>query len=161
MRYMNMERRDPVSALQLSLQNAKEFLKKLREFTERVDAIQANPKRLINKNPDEWEEVRIIRKALWIALIIEVGRLFDTYEKETKKVISFKSVFKNTNLEKTINKIHETAIVGKIINTRRTFTAHIAEQKNDIISAPEICNSNLGALLDKLDAPLSDFGPWS
>ena len=154
------KKRNPVFALQLSLQNANEFLEKLCQLTEKLQEIENNPKRLLQKNPDEWRETRILRKALWIALIIEIGRLFDTYENDTKKVISFKKVSKDSSLEDAINAIHGEAIIAKILDTRNTFTAHISDKVNNILSAPEICNSNLGKLLDKLEAPLTSYTLW-
>ncbi len=153
-------KRNPVSALQLSLDNAKNFYRKLCEFTEKIDAIEKDPRRLLKKDPDEWKETVLLRKALWIALIIEVGRLFDTFEDESKKVISFKKVFKGSSLQTEIDAIHGEVIISKILRTRNTFTAHIGEEQNDVLLAPEICKSNLGELLDRLDAPLEMFTLW-
>jgi len=149
-----------VFALQFSLNAAKDFHKKLCELTAKVDAIQNDDDLLLKQDPDEWKETVLLRRAIWIALIIEVGRLFDTYESGSKKVISFKKVFRNSSLERTINAIHGEAIIAKILNTRNTFTAHIAEQQNNILSAEEICNSNLPELLNRLDGPLTAFMLW-
>jgi|SRR3989338_120100 len=154
------KKRNPVYALQLSLQNAKEFLEKLCEFTDKLQELESDPNKLLQKNPDIWRETRILRKALWIALIIEIGRLFDTYENETKKVISFKKIFKDSSLENAVNSIHGEAIIAKILATRHTFTAHISENQGSILSAPEICNSNLRTLLDKLEPPLTSYTLW-
>jgi len=127
--------------LQISLRFAKEYFKILREMqkTHTSEEIQSSKK------------LTIIQRALWTSLIIEIGRLFDTYETESKKVISFKKIFKGTQLENKINSIHGYAIISKILITRKTFTAHIDEQQENIISVAEICNSNLGELLDQLD----------
>lgn len=152
------KRRNPVFALQHSLENAQDFYEKLCELTETVNTIQDDDERLLKQNPDEWKETVLLRKAVWIALIIEVGRIFDTYE--TKGVISFKKVFRDSSLENAINSIHGEAIIGRILDTRNTFTAHIAEKHNNILSADEICNSNLGELLERLESPLTAFALW-
>jgi len=97
----------------------------------------------------------IIRRALWIALIIEIGRLFDTYETKNNKVISLKkmdfSKSNNSSVKEIIDNIHAEAIIGKIIKTRKTYTAHLGEEKEKIVSVAEICDSKLGELLSKLD----------
>lgn len=133
-----IEERNHIIALKLSLRFAKEYLKMLYQMQKdnTTDEIQ------------ESEKLTIIQRALWTSLIIEIGRLFDTYETNSKKVISFKKI---KSLENDINKIHSEAIIGKIINTRKTFTAHWGAKKNKVVSVTEICNSNLGNLLEKLE----------
>jgi len=148
------KKRNPVFALQLSLMNAKEFCEKLCEIHLKIE--QTSNHFEIERN--EWRDSRIFQKALWVALIIEIGRLFDNFrETENKKVISFKKVFKDSPLKSKIDNIHGSAVISKMIRTRDTFMAHISEEQEDIISVAEICNSNLGKLLDELDAPLSAF----
>jgi hypothetical protein len=144
---MTNKKRNPIITLSLSLRFAKEYLKMLcnMQKTYTLNEIQ------------ESEKLTIIQRALWTSLIIEVGRLFDTYEKKNKKVISFKKI---DFLKKNVNNIHAEAIIGKIINTRNTFTAHWGEEKNKIVSVSEVCSSNLGILLKKLDKPLLEFEKW-
>ena len=146
------KKRNPAIALQLSLKFAKEYFKKLCEIkkTHTQDEIQ------------ESRELLIIWRSLWIALIVEIGRLFDTFDDGYKKVISFKktSFFKNVEWKDKINSIHGEAIISKIIKNRKTFTAHWSEYDKGIVSVKEICDSNLGELLDKLDEPLNAFGIW-
>ena len=153
------KKRNPVYALQLSLEGAKQYLEKLCEISKEIKVKQKDTKFIV-ENPDKWKEMVLFHRALWIALIIEIGRIFDTYEKGAKKVISFKKVFKDTNYQKIIDSIHSEAIIAKIITTRNTFTAHIAEKDQNIASVDEICKSNLGELLERLDEPLSGFTQW-
>ena len=129
----NLIKRDPKTLLPLSLGFAKEYLDALCKMRTNIKAV------------GESEELIIIHRALWTALIIEVGRLFDTYD--TKEVISFKKI---PHLKKQINKYHGEAIIGKIIETRKTFTGHFAKKANIVLSASEICNSNLGEILRKM-----------
>ena len=82
--------------------------------------------------------------------------MFDTYEAKNKEVISLKKI--NLPEAKTeIDMIHGNVIIGKIIETRNTFTAHWGKEKNDPISITELCSSNLKSLLDQLDQPLLDY----
>lgn len=129
--------RNPKNVLPLSLRFAKEYFEMLcemrRAYTE--DQIQ------------ESKELTICQRALWTALIIEVGRLCDTYHANGKDVISYKKV---DHLKSDVNKFHGEAIIGKIINTRKTFTAHWSKKKENVVSIAEICSSNLGVLLKQL-----------
>jgi hypothetical protein len=152
-----MKKRNPVYALQLSLGNAKDFFEKLQGLTDEIGAMEKDLKSTLKDGRDVWKETVLLRKAVWIALIIEIGRLFDTYDRVTQKVISFKKTIKNPSLKKIVDQIHGESIIRKIIKSRNTFTAHIAEGQEDFISAPEICESNLGELLNRLDVPLSMF----
>jgi len=130
--------RNRIIALNLSLRFAKEYFEMLYKMRK-------------NYTTDEIQEsikLTIIQRALWTSLIIEIGRLFDTYETKNKKVISFKKI---KSLEKDINNIHSEAIIGKIINTRKTFTAHWGKKKDKVVSVDEVCNSNLGTLLEKIE----------
>jgi hypothetical protein len=142
-----MEKRNPIIILGLSLRFAKEYLEMLCKMQKihTLDEIQ------------ESKKLTIIQRALWTSLIIEIGRLFDTYESKNKQVISFKKI---NFLKKDIDNIHAEAIIGKIIKTRKTFTAHWGEEKNKVVSVAEVCNSNLGILLKKLDKPLVAFEKW-
>lgn len=148
------KKRNPVFALQLSLANAKEFYGKLCEVHLKIEQMSNR----FEITGEDWSDLRILQKALWIALVIEIGRFFDDIrETENKKVISAKKIFKDSPLKSEIDKIHGSAVISKMIRTRNTFMAHISEKQEDIISVAEICNSNLGKLLDELDAPLSAF----
>ncbi|KKR19579.1 MAG: hypothetical protein UT49_C0001G0055 [Parcubacteria group bacterium GW2011_GWF1_39_37] len=95
-------------------------------------------------NTQESKELTTVYRALWTALIIEVARLFDTHH----NVISFKKIPK---IKAEIDKYHSEAIIGKIIETRKTFTAHFADEGKEITSASEICQSKLSEILDDLD----------
>ncbi len=100
---------------------------------ENIDAVQ------------ESKELTTTHRAVWTALIIEVGRLFDTYDK--KDTISFKKL---PHLKSQIDKYHGENIVTKIIETRKTFTGHFAKDAKNIISPQEMCNSNLAKILDEM-----------
>lgn len=148
-----MKKRNPVSALQLSLKNAKDFYKKLFEINLKVNVAQK-----VNISDEEWKNLLVYQRALWIALIIEIGRIFDVYNK--KPTISFKNIFLKTKFKQKINLIYGEIIIGKILETRNTFTAHISEETKKIVSVDEICNSNLEKLLDELEDPLTVFTIW-
>lgn len=141
-----MEERNPIITLSISLRHAKEYLKMLCDLREAhtIEEIQ------------ESNDLLIKQRALWIALIIEIGRLFDTYEAKNKEVISLKKIDLPKAKEE-IDRVHGNVIIGRIIETRKTFTAHWGKEKNNPISITEICNSNLKALLDKLEQPLLDY----
>lgn len=140
-----MEKRNPIITLSISLRFAKEYFAMLCKMQEDYT----------KEEIQESKELSISQRALWTALIIEIGRLFDKYE--SKKVISFKNI---DIIKKDIDAIHGQAIIGKIINTRNTFTAHWGEEKKEIVLVAELCNSNLGILLKKLDQPLVKFEKW-
>ncbi|TAL49162.1 hypothetical protein EPN83_01310 [Patescibacteria group bacterium] len=129
----NLIKREPDILLPLSLRFAKEYFNALCKMQTNIEAVQ------------ESNELTTTHRALWTALIIEVGRLFDTYN--TKDVISFKKL---PHLKNSIDRYHGEAIVGRIIDTRNTFTGHFAKEASTVITAPEICNSNLGEILDEM-----------
>ncbi len=137
----NLIKRKPEILLPLSLRFAKEYFDALckMQTTYTLDEIQ------------ESKELTMVQRALWTALIIEIGRLFDTYSQEDKKVISFKKL---PHLKDEITRLHGDAIIGKIIETRKTFTGHFAQKENRIISVSEICNSKLGEILNKMSSLL-------
>jgi type II secretory pathway component GspD/PulD (secretin) len=141
-----MKERNPIVTLSISLRHAKEYLEMLCELRKAhsIEEIQESNNLLIKQ------------RALWIALIIEIGRLFDTYEAKNKEVISLKKI-DLPEVKQKIDEIHGNVIIGKIIETRKTFTAHWSKEKNDPISIIELCNSNLKSLLGQLDKPLSDY----
>ena len=131
-------KRNPIVSIQLSLRFAKEYLDALCEMRKSHTEAEIQTSKTLT----------IIHRALWTSLIIEVGRLFDTHK--TKEVISLKNL-KLPKVKKDINRIHGETIVGKIIDTRKTFTAHWDKEGNDITSVTEICNSKLGKLLYELN----------
>jgi len=143
--------RNPVIILPLSSRFAKEYYKYLCELrkTHTIEEIQ------------ESEELTIIQRAFWTALIIEIGKLFDTYS-GNKEVISLKKLpsFENCSWKQKIDLIHGEAIIQKIIKTRNTFTAHFGKINKGIVGVTEICNSKLGKLLEDLDHPLAEFNQW-
>jgi hypothetical protein len=127
----NLIKRSPEILLPLSLRFAKEYFEALCKMQKDIEMVQ------------ESKELTITQRALWTALIIEVGRLFDKHD----DVISFKQT---PYLEDKINKYHGETIIGKIIETRNTFTGHFAKKAEIVITASEICNSNLGKILDEM-----------
>ncbi len=129
----NLIKRDPETLLPLSLRFAKEYFDALCKMQRNIEAVQ------------ESKELTINYRALWTALIIEVGRLFDTYK--TKDVISFKKL---PHLRESIDKYHGETVIGKIIETRNTFTGHFAKEAKVVITGPEICDSNLGEILKEM-----------
>lgn len=129
----NLIKRNPQTLLPLSLRFAKEYFEALCKMQENIGAVQ------------ESKELTTTYRALWTALIIEVGRLFDTHK--TKDVISFKKV---THLQELVNKYHGEAVIGKIIETRNTFTGHFAKEAKVVITGSEICGSNLGQILEEM-----------
>lgn len=129
----NLTKRDPETLLPLSLRFAKEYFEALCKMQRSIEAVQ------------ESKELTTKYRALWTALIIEVGRLFDTYT--SKDVISFKKL---PHLKELIDKYHGEAVIGKIIETRNTFTGHFAKEARVVISGPEICDSNLGEILNDM-----------
>lgn len=146
------KKRNSKIELQVSLVLAKRFYNKLCEISPRVEEL--NQSALTEEEDLELEKLMLIRTAFWIALIIEIGRLFDTYDNPGKKVISLKNFFSDPNSNAEIDRIHGQAIIGQIIKTRNTYTAHLSEDSNIQNSVKSICESNLGALLDKVDALL-------
>ncbi|MFH1822901.1 MAG: hypothetical protein ABH830_04340 [Patescibacteria group bacterium] len=121
-----MKKRNPIITLSLSLRFAKEYFEMLCEMRKKytLDEIQKSKK------------LTITQRALWTSLIIEIGRLFDNYESKNKKVISFKKI---DIIKNDIDAIHAEAIIGMIIKTRKTFTAHWGEEKKEVVSVAEVC----------------------
>ena len=126
------KKRNPNIALQLSLRFLKEYFRKLKQMQESYPS-------------DEIQESKelVIQRALWIALIIEVGKLFDDFNSRHKKVISLKQVsfFQNEPWKNKIDSIYGEVIISKIIQTRKTFTAHWSEDNIKPVSIKEICDS--------------------
>lgn len=129
----NLIKRDPETLLPLSLRFAKEYFEALCKMQQSIEAVQ------------ESKELTTKYRALWTALIIEVGRLFDTHK--SKDVVSFKKL---PHLKELIDKYHGEAVIGKIIETRNTFTGHFAKEARVVISGSEICDSNLGEILNDM-----------
>lgn len=149
-------KRNPVSQLDISSWSASEFFEKLCEIYPKVERLAESDD---DTDCQKYKELRMFQRALWIALIIEIGRLFDTFEKPDKKVISLKQTefFRGPVMKKKIDSIFGQAIISRIIHTRKTYTAHISQDKGDVISVPEICDSNLGRLLSEINALVSEF----
>lgn len=145
-------KRNPSIALQLSLRFAKEYLRKLCEIqnAHTDDEIQ------------ESNDLLIVHRALWTALIIEIGKLFDTFNDRYRKVISLKreAFFQNIPWKDKIDSVRGEMIISKMIRTRKTFTAHWGEDNIRPVSVREVCDSKLEKLLDQLDKPLSEFDLW-
>ena len=144
-----MEERNPIIILEVSLRHAKEYLNMLCDLR----------KAYTMEEVQESNDLLVKQRALWISLIIEIGRLFDIYEVKNREVISLKKIIV-PKFKKEIDIIHGNIIIKKIIETRKTFTAHWGKEKNNPISIAEICNSNLKSLLDQLDQILLDYKNW-
>jgi len=134
----NSTERKPEIQLPLSVRFAKEYLKMLCGML----------KKYTNEEIQESNELTIIHRSLWTSLIIEVGRIFDTYDGKNKEVISYKKL---GYLKDKIDKLHGEAIIGKIIRTRKTFTAHWSKERTNPVLVSEICSSNLIKILEELD----------
>lgn len=143
--------RNPVVILLLSLRFAREYYDYLCKFRKihTIDEIQKS------------KELTIIQRAFWTALIIEIGKLFDTYN-GNKKIISLKKLpsFKDCPWKQKIDLAHGGAIIQKIIKTRKTFTAHFGKTDEGVFGVTEICNSKLDKLLDDLGQALAEFNSW-
>lgn len=127
----NLIKRKPEILLPLSIRFAKEYFDQLCQMQNDITNVQ------------ESKKLTTVHRALWTALIIEVARLFDTHS----NVVSFKKI---PEIKAEIDKYHSEAIIGKIIETRKTFTAHFADEAREVTSASEICQSKLGEILDDL-----------
>ncbi len=151
-------KRNPWIQLDISAWSAKEFFEELCHIYLKVEELEEKTR--YNDAVDEkFRKSRMFQRALWIALIIEIGRLFDTFEKPDKKVISLKQTefFRNPAVKNKVNAIFGHNIISRIIHTRNTYTAHINENKGDVVSVPEICKSNLGELLKNMHILISQF----
>lgn len=127
----NLIIREPENLLPLSIRFAREYLDELCKMQNDIAKVQ------------ESKELTTMHRALWTALIMEVGRLFDAHN----DVVSFKKV---PNLKTEIDKCHQEDIIGKIIETRNTFTGHFATNAKVVVSAAEICKSRLGEILERM-----------
>jgi len=145
---MKKKERNLIIILSLSLRFAKEYYNYLCKLQKNhtIDEIQ------------ETKELTIIHRAMWTAFIMEMGKLFDTYDGK-KEVISLKKILSSVNSawKKKIDSIHGEAIIQKIIKTRKTFTAHFGKEDEGVVSAAEICNSKIGKLLEDLDRLFAEF----
>lgn len=129
----NIIKRKPEVLLSISIRFAKEYLIELEKMQKDIEKVQQS------------KELTLIHRALWTSLIIEVAKLFDTHN----NVISYKKL---DHLKEEINKYHSEDIIGKIIETRKTFTSHFADTAKEVTMPPEICNSKLGKILDDLSS---------
>lgn len=126
-----------VYLLKLSLRFAKEYLIELDKMQLNIEKVQ------------ESKKLSMLHRALWTSLIIEIGKLFDNLSDKNKQVIYFKEIKK---IKKEVDKLHGQVIIQKIINTRNTFTGHFSRKNNSVLSASNICNSNLKSILNELDS---------
>jgi hypothetical protein len=129
----NLIKRKPEIVLPLSIRFAKEYLTELNKMQNNIENVQ------------ESKKLTIIRRAIWTSLIIEVAKIFDTHN----DTISYKKL---GHLKEKINKHHSEDIIGKIIETRKTFTAHFASTAKEVTMPSEICKSKLGKILDDLES---------
>lgn len=140
-----MEKRNPIDSLQLSIRFSKEYLEKLDDLYKSHSLEEI----------EESKDLTITQRAFWVALIIEIGCLFDKYSSKDKdkEVIS---LLKIDSLKKDANRVFGARITQKIIDTRNTFTAHKGVKKSRPISVDEIRNSKLKKLLNELELALSN-----
>lgn len=102
----------------------------------------------------------VIRDAMASSLVNLVSEMFDMLSMSQKEIISFKKekwFIDNKNIKKQIDAIHGEVIIGKIINSRKTFFAHMGKKTDKIISGNEICDSNLYYLLERLEILWLEF----
>ena len=157
-RRLELKKRNWVEMMELSLGDAKKFLKGLCDIDSKLSLIDNNLELDSKINNEEYNHLTLLRRAFRISLIIEIGRLFDTYDK--KPTISFGQIkyFKQNRIfKKEIDSIRGEVIISKIIETRNNYIAHISEIYSDVVSNSNICNSKLEGLLDRLDKILKEF----
>ncbi len=138
------------------------------EFFEGLSRIYPEVERLAENTDDDadyqkYKELRTFQRALWIALIIAIGRLFDTFERSDKKVISLKRTgffVENPEIKKRIDVISGDSIISRIIQTRNNYTAHLNQNEGDVISISEVCNSNIGKLLSEVEILVAEFSAY-
>lgn len=137
---------NPGDWMLISLIHAQEYFDFLCTFRKkyRDDQIQSS------------KELNTIHRAVWTSLIAEIRKLFDDsrYPNHSLRNSEF---FKEELNKSLINTIYGNKILQKIITTANTFTLHLAEEKTKILSVSEICDSNLGDLLKKLEDPIRKF----
>ncbi len=139
-------KRDPSNWLVLSLWHAQEYFETLCILREKhnENEIQSS------------KELNITHRALWTSLIAEVRKLFDNsrYPNYSLRKIPF---FQKQPHKDIVDSIYGNRIISRIINTGNTFTLHLGEDEAEILPVSEICDSNLGDLLKKLEEPIELF----
>lgn len=158
------QKRNPAIALQFVLSNAIEYLNKLNELHGRENRLRIKIESRISFTKEEnekWQDIGLYQRAFRTALILDVGRMFDTY-RGVNKVISFKTgeFFKIPVIKKEIDQIHGESIISEILKTRDTWSAHIGDNINDIISTEKICQSNLVQLFKRLKSINTEYTLW-
>lgn len=103
------------------------------------------------------EELTVVHRSVWTSLVVEVrklfGKSFKEYKNHSLKEIAF---FQQDPYKQTINGVYGSPIVQSIIGMSNTFTVHLGIEKK-FISAEDICNSDLGAQLEKLKSPIEAY----
>ncbi|MDD5589996.1 MAG: hypothetical protein PHQ47_02380 [Candidatus Portnoybacteria bacterium] len=138
--------------LSLSLRFSMEYLEKLCNLKKEHgdDKIQ------------ESKELTIFHRVLWTALIVEVRKLFGAsfkrYRNYSLREIEY---FKSEPYKSVINTVYGNQIIQRILTTSNTFTIHLGETKDNVLSVSEICNSNLRDLLEQLRLPIDAFREYS
>ncbi|MDP3799988.1 MAG: hypothetical protein Q8Q90_01020 [bacterium] len=88
-------------------------------------------------------DIPILKRALLCLLCVRITNIFDD-----KRGISFRD-FKV--------KLQKDKIVKDMITTRHTWFGHIGRENNNIVSAKEICNSNLKKRLEGASSCLMEI----
>lgn len=161
---MENKKRNPAYALHFCLSNAKDYFEKLKVLHNRQNELKKqldSGKYFTDGQDKEWMNMAVYIRAIKSALILEVYKMFDTFSGKNS-VISFKSIefFKLPAIKKEIDSLSGHAIVGDIMKTRKTWTAHMGENIDDIISTEKIVESNLLDIIKKLDEILSIYTIW-
>ena len=150
-KYQN-EDRNAANFLALSLKFAEEYFDELCSLRKKHSETEIQ----LSK------ELTTIYRALWTSLIIEVRKLFGKSFKDHENY-SFKEVsfFQKEPHKAEIDQVYGSQIIQKILTTSNTFTVHLAKKKMDILSVDEICKSNFGNELKKLQKPINAFEEFS
>jgi hypothetical protein len=147
MKSQKTPRSNPGDWLLISLMHAQEYFNFLCVFRKRHTEAQIQSDK----------ELNTIHRAVWTALIAEIRKLFDDSRYPNHSLR--KSVFSKSSDENKliINDVYGNQIIQKIINTANTFTLHLSEEKTNILPVSQICDSDLGNLLKKLEYPIKQF----
>lgn len=159
-------KRNSAIVFQVTTSNAIEFFDKLCELHERQKVLlgKINSRRTLSEEEKtEHQNIGLYQKALRVALVMEIRRMFDTYEKVAKKVISFEKVeffSKYEEIKNEIDSIRGEAIIAEVISSSNTYFVHINEKIGDIISVERICSSSLKDLLHRLKKLSTTYTLW-
>ncbi len=143
----NKEFIKPANWLDMSLRFASEYFEELCAMRNKYTKAEIQ----------QSKKLTIMHRSLWTSLIAEIRKLFDNsrdYPNYSLRKIDF---FKQNQYKSIVDTVYGEKIISRIIKTGNTFTLHLSKNKRDILSVSEICDSNLGELLNKLKKPIQDF----